>query len=428
MKRVSLGLALRHVNAWFRQPFEKNKLLRKLETQDIRAELVDQLLGANFPTRDDGILIWLHAPTLAQCKDFGEVVGHFEGRDDVSFLWTTEEDDPMGLFDQVGTHQHLPLDHPSFTTKFLQKWRPDALVWVTDSIRPILIRNVARAKIPAIYANAGMSRAKARKYIWFPNFIGLYLSSFDRILAKTDESAKRLRKANAPRTRLEVLGVMHAGARALPYDELERARLAAKLNNRPVWLAAHAAVGEVAALAKAQRRVSRMVQGLIMILHVSDQSQARTAKRKLTNLGIRVCLREEDPTPAPDTDVYITYGDKDLGLWYRLAPVCFLGNSLIGAGGSDPFEAAALGSAILHGPYTDAFQNSYDRLSDAGAARKVYNSEMLTTALSETLSPDRAAEMAHSGWEVSSAGAEVNDRVIELLDGYLDKETSDAAA
>ena len=428
MKRVSLGLALRHVSAWFTQPFVKNALLRKLETQEYCADLVDQLLGANFPNREAGTLIWLHAPTLAQCKNFGEVVAHYDDRDDVSFLWTTEEDDPLGLFDQIGTHQHLPLDHPSFTTKFLQKWQPDALVWVSNSIRPVLMRMVARMKIPAIYANAGMSRAQGRRFVWFPNFIGLYLSSFDRILAKTDESAKRLRRANAPRAKLEVLGVMHAGARALPHDELERARLVGYLNNRPVWLAVHVAVGEVAALAKAQRRVSRMAQGLMMILHVANKSEAMTAKRKLSNLGLRALLRDEDAAPAPDTDIYVVYGDGNLGLWYRLAPVCFLGNSLIGAGGSDPFEAAALGSAILHGPYTDRFQNSYDRLTDAGAARMVYNSEMLATALSETLSPNRAAEMAHGAWEVSSAGAEVNDRVIELLDGYLEKGNTDAAA
>jgi 3-deoxy-D-manno-octulosonic-acid transferase len=171
-----------------------------------------------------------------------------------------------------------------------------------------------------------------------------------------------------------------------------------------------------------------MAQGLLLIMHVGDQSEAASAKRKLANLGMRVILREENTTPVPDTDVYVTYGDGDLGLWYRLAPVCFLGNSLINQGGSDPFEAAALGSAILHGPHTGSYQNSYDRLADAGAARTVYNSEMLSTALSETLSPDRAAEMAHGAWEVSSAGAEVNDRVIELLDGYLEKRETNAAA
>ena len=59
---------------------------------------------------------------------------------------------------------------------------------------------------------------------------------------------------------------------------------------------------------------------------------------------------------------------------------------------------------------------------DAGGARLVYNSEMLSSALVDTMSPDRAATMAHAAWEVCSAGAEVNDRIIELLDGYLEKE------
>ena len=105
-----------------------------------------------------------------------------------------------------------------------------------------------------------------------------------------------------------------------------------------------------------------------------------------------------------------------------LAAVCFLGGSLVQSGGADPFEAAALGSAILHGPYTQNYQNDFDRLLDAGGARLVYNSEMLSNALVDTMSPDRAATMAHAAWEVCSAGAEVNDRIIELLDGYLEKE------
>ena len=57
MTQFSVGMALRHVNAWLMQPFEKNSLLRKLEAQDIRVELVDQLLGANFPIIDFAIMI-----------------------------------------------------------------------------------------------------------------------------------------------------------------------------------------------------------------------------------------------------------------------------------------------------------------------------------------------------------------------------------
>lgn len=426
--RPSFGLTANYIWAWLKQPIVKAKLLNQLERGDIRAELVDQLIGANFSMRDDRTLIWLHATTLAQAESFGEVVAHFQDNENVTFLWTTEEDDVDGVFNFPGKHQHIPLDHPTFVTKFLQKWRPNALVWLSESMHPILLRSVARAKVPAIYANAGLSRAQARRFLWFPKFISLYLACFDRILAKTDESANRLRRAHVPRDRLEVLGVMHAGARALPHDEMERAKLAGQLNNRPIWLAAHVDQGEVATLGRTQRRVSRVAQGLMLILNMANKAQADSAVVRLTALGLRIAVQEDSPMPAADVDIFITHGDSALGVYYRLAPVCFLGQSLVPLGGYDPFEAAALGSAILHGPYTQTYQSSYDRLADVNATRLVENSEMLSKALSDTLSPDRAAEMAHAAWEVCSAGAEVNDRVIELLDGYFDKEVRDAAA
>lgn len=426
--RPSFGLTANYVWAWLKQPIAKAKLLHQLENGEIRAEVVDQLIGANFPTRDGRTLIWLHAETLSQAESFGEVVAHFQDRPDVTFLWTTEEEDKDSVFNFPGVHQHIPLDHPTFTAKFLTKWRPDALVWLSGSIYPVLLRSVQREGIPAIYANAALSRAQAGRFLWFPKFISLYLGCFDYVLAKTDAAANRLRRANVPRDRLEVLGVMHAGARALPHDEVKRTRLAAKINNRPIWLAAHVDPGEVATLGKTQRRVSRVAQGLMLILNMTSQRHAASAQVRLLALGLNVAMQEDDPLPEADVDVFITYGEADLGVYYRLAPVCFLGQSLVRAGGHDPFEAAALGSAILHGPFTATYQSSYDRLSDSGATRLVLNSEMLSTALSETLSPDRAAEMAHAAWEVCSAGAEVNDRVIELLDGYFEKGGVDAAA
>jgi 3-deoxy-D-manno-octulosonic-acid transferase len=60
-----------------------------------------------------------------------------------------------------------------------------------------------------------------------------------------------------------------------------------------------------------------------------------------------------------------------LGLWYRVAPISLVGGSLQPIGGHNPFEPAALGSAILHGPYVTNFVDIYQRLSEAGAARLV---------------------------------------------------------
>jgi 3-deoxy-D-manno-octulosonic-acid transferase len=45
----------------------------------------------------------------------------------------------------------------------------------------------------------------------------------------------------------------------------------------------------------------------------------------------------------------------------------------------------------------------------------------LGEAVADLLSPDRAAEMSRRAWEVTSQGAELTDRVLELLVTALDE-------
>ena len=76
------------------------------------------------------------------------------------------------------------------------------------------------------------------------------MSYFDRILAKSDESAKDLRRIKEVRTKLEVLGTMQTGARALPYDEMLRSKFSTIQDNRFLWLAAHVVPGENSRIGK----------------------------------------------------------------------------------------------------------------------------------------------------------------------------------
>ena len=52
----------------------------------------------------------------------------------------------------------------------------------------------------------------------------------------------------------------------------------------------------------------------------------------------------------------------ELGLLYRLAPIVFMGGSLVRRGGQNPIEAAKLGAAIVHGPHVSNFTEIYAAL------------------------------------------------------------------
>ena len=113
----------------------------------------------------------------------------------------------------------------------------------------------------------------------------------------------------------------------------------------------------------------------------------------------------------------------EYGLWYRLSPICFLGGSLFGPGAlRDPMEAAALGSAILHGPEAGPYGAILGRLNAARAVRSITSAVGLGEALSEVLAPDRTARMAQAAWAVATDGAEVTMKTATLIRRLMDGE------
>ena len=81
----------------------------------------------------------------------------------------------------------------------------------------------------------------------------------------------------------------------------------------------------------------------------------------------------------------------ELGLIYRLAPVVFVGGSLVRHGGQNPIEPAKLGAAILHGPHVWNFAEIYAALDAARGAEPVADADRLTATLGRSAQRQPAA-------------------------------------
>ncbi len=66
--------------------------------------------------------------------------------------------------------------------------------------------------------------------------------------------------------------------------------------------------------------------------------------------GLRFARRSAGDPVSVQTDIYLADTMGELGLFYRLCPIAFIGGSLAAKGGHNPFEAARLDCAVLHGP------------------------------------------------------------------------------
>ena len=367
------------------------------------------------PARPQGRLIWLHAPHADAARALSELARRLVGDDGHPVLLTC----PAPLADIPGVIlQAPPADNQSATRAFLDHWCPAVAVMSEGELRPALLHEAAERKIPMALVDGRAPWFLRERDGWYPGLMKSTLGLFRHVLVLDDTSARAFRRAGGV---AKVTGRMEEASAALPCNEAERVEMARLLGTRPVWLAAGLPEVEETAVIEAHRAALRLAHRLLLIVVPQDQARAcDLATRMEEGEGWQVARRAAEQEPDSETEVYIADTAAEFGLWYRLAPVTFLGGSLFGGGClRDPLEAAALGSAIVHGPRPGAFGAIFGRLGAARAARPVASSADLAEALGDLLSPDRAARLAQAAWSVASDGVETTNKVLSLIRDML---------
>uniref|UniRef100_UPI001B6C2944 3-deoxy-D-manno-octulosonic acid transferase n=1 Tax=Amaricoccus sp. TaxID=1872485 RepID=UPI001B6C2944 len=374
----------------------------------------------------EGRLVWFHDARVGEAVSLLELLRRLEvGRPDLACLVTTVTLTSADLLaarlpDRV-IHQFVPLDVAPWIERFLDHWRPDLAVWTESEIWPATLVAVSRRGVPMVLINARISSRSLKRWRLARGMARALLLRFDRILAQDDLAGEHLGELGADPARLEVTGSLKEGAAPLGHDEAERARIGRALAGRPVWLAASTHPGEEEVAATAHVAARRKLPMLALILAPRHPVRGDEVAAMLRARGLVVAQRSRDESLTADVDVYLADTLGEMGLWYRIAPVSFVGGSIAEVGGHNPFEPALLGSAILYGPHVRNFADGYSRLAAARAAVRVRDADELAAGLAATIAPDRAAAMAAAAWDAMSDGAEVTDRVLEVLGGYLDR-------
>lgn len=317
-----------------------------------------------------------------------------------------------------------PLDIPHLVERFVAEHAPSAAVFTGSDQFPAAISACKASGIPMLLLDArgevrGGVRARLSEFR-----MGSRLRMFERILAVDAKDAVYFERRGADPARLEVLGPLEPSAPVLPCDEDERDHLAACLATRPVWLATGVPGGEIEMVEAAYRHAARQSHRLLLIIVPAQIRDAQDLANFFEAHGWEAVRRSLGRDPDEEVQVYIGDTDDEAGLWYRLAPVTYLGGTMTGTGTVDPFDPAALGSALIHGPSTYTPFGHLDRLVAAGACRAIVAPTELGTAVSDLLAPDRAAQLAGRAWDVASVGVDVADRAYELIANMLRRRMS----
>jgi 3-deoxy-D-manno-octulosonic-acid transferase len=368
--------------------------------------------GIGRGVRPDGPLIWIHGASVGEVLAAAALVERLRALN-IRILLTSGTVTSAAIvakrFPADIIHQYVPYDTPRYVARFLDHWRPSLALFIESDLWPNLILSSALRRLPMVLINGRMSQRSFPRWRRISGTISALLGRFDVCLAQSQVDAERFSALGS--RNVVTTGNLKLDVPAPPADPTRLERLMLVTRGRPIIVAASTHPGEEEILLETHRTLAVVFPGLMSVIVPRHPNRGEAIARTIAASGLSVALRSREELPTSTTAIYVADTMGELGSFYRLAPIVFMGGSLVAHGGQNPIEAIKLGASIVHGPHVFNFADVYAALDRSGGARCADSQEALVKQLGQLLA-DPAAR------QTSLAAAE---RVVEQLGGALDR-------
>jgi 3-deoxy-D-manno-octulosonic-acid transferase len=420
-RRLPLTIrAYRRATRWV-APFAGSILNWRLKRGKEDPARMQERRGVASLERPDGALIWIHGASVGEVLSVLPVVEHIRGRG-FNVLVTSGTVTAAQMAVQrmpAGTlHQYVPLDSPRFVQSFLDHWKPGLALIAESEFWPNLLIEASNRNIPVVLVNGRLSPRSFSRWKNAKKTAQALLSSFDLCLAQDHDVADRLAQLGAPRvlaTGNLKFDVMPPPANAHDMQEMKRT-----IHNRPIFLAASTHHGEDQEIIEAHIDVMAKIPNLLTIIVPRHPNRGGEIAQLVQEYRLSPAMRSRNHLPDRGTHIYVADTIGELGLFYRLAPIVFMGGSLIKHGGQNPIEPAKLDSAIMHGPFVHNFANIYSELNRQRGAATVTDGHSLATSLVRLLDdPGLVRGMAQAAQATVIPLSGALNRTAKAIEPYL---------
>jgi 3-deoxy-D-manno-octulosonic-acid transferase len=382
---------------------------------------VGERRGLTRDARPHGPLVWIHGASVGEVLAAAGLIERLRERN-LRILLTsgtlTSANVVANRFPPDIIHQFIPYDAPRFVTRFLDHWRPSLALFIESDLWPNLILEAAARRVPMMLINGRMSQRSFPRWQRASATIGALLGRFDICMAQSRIDAERFSALGSPS--VITTGNLKMDVDPPPADPARLERLQAVTRGRPVIVAASTHPGEEELLVAAHRRLAAAFPTLLTVIVPRHPHRGEQIAGMIEAAGLHVALRSREQQPMAATAIYVADTMGELGLFYRLAPIVFMGGSLIEHGGQNPIEAVKLGAAIVHGPHVSNFTDVYRALDDQAGAFVAGDADALVKRFGLLLSnaDARQASIAAAAGVIDGLGGAL-DRTVAALEPYL---------
>jgi len=382
---------------------------------------VGERRGMSKDIRPHGPLVWIHGASVGEVLAAVGLIEKLRALN-IRILLTSGTVTSAAIvakrFPADIIHQYVPYDSPRYVARFLDHWRPSLALFIESDLWPNLILASAARRLPMVLINGRMSQRSFPRWRRMAGTISALLGRFDVCLAQSRLDAERFTALGS--RNVLTTGNLKLDVAAPSADPAKLERLMSVTRGRPVIVAASTHPGEEEILIEAHRTLAGFFPSLLTVIVPRHPHRGETVARMVEACGLHGALRSREELPTAATDIYVADTMGELGLFYRLAPIVFMGGSLVEHGGQNPVEAVKLGAAVVHGPHVFNFTDVYEALDGAGGAKLADTQEALVKQLGQWLADPAARDLSIAAAErvvVHLGGA--LDRTIAALEPYL---------
>lgn len=383
----------------------------------------NERIGRPAMERPEGKLIWMHGASVGESLSMLPLINKLlEAYPELNIMVTTGTVTSAELMNkrlpERAFHQYIPIDNPAFVNRFIKHWHPDLALWFESDFWPALLSGIKRKNIPLVLVNGRISNKSFKRWQQFDYISKELLSCFTFCLGQSEEDAYRLRVLGA-KDSMCLGNIKYAGINP-PVDEQKLADIRQQIGNRPLWVASSTHNDEEVNIAKVHQKLKQTFPDLLTLIAPRHPQRGEEIQNSVNTLGLKTALRSKAEKITPQTDVYIADTMGEVGIWYTLSQLVFIGGSLIPHGGQNFIEPSRFRDAVMVGPYMHNFTDAMNRAKKADAIIQVNNCDELYETALQLLSNKELLEAKRSlAYNWATGEAKVLDGILEKVKGYI---------
>lgn len=371
---------------WFFGPIIELYLLKRKAAGKEDADRFFERKGKTNKKRPNGNVVWFHAASVGESVSIIPLIQQMKEKySSLNFLITTGTVTSSKILEsrlpKNVIHQYVPIDRTVCVDRFLNNWKPKLAFFVESELWPNLIIQTHKTGCTLIQINARISAHSFTKWKKYPDIIKSMLECFSISIAQSEVDKERLSALGAKKT--ICLGNLKFAAPTLPADPSETGKVLSMLGSRNIWLAASTHEGEEEFIIRAHKILKAKYPDLLTIIAPRHAVRGAEIAQFLKSEKLQFVQRSKNEIITPQAEIYLADTMGELGIFYRLANIVFMGGSLVEHGGQNPLEAARLECAILTGTHFQNFKRIYSEMIENNCVQVVSGGGDLAAKISE---------------------------------------------